>query len=168
MADSMQLAAILAEIQLDKDWTPTESAPKERSTTLDSSKYEYDVPNALDATTFKLSPRTLKPDEELAARRRFAQFYQSEMRSSANAKIPSLIASIVAENNSTIGNGVDVGPTFTFKWNGSDTLKKSTSADDDELLESSTDNELVHLCYDATLKLFCDPNTGKYYDLSSA
>ncbi|UJR23491.1 hypothetical protein I4U23_026489 [Adineta vaga] len=170
MADSMDLAAILAEIQLEKDWNPNESSSKQQpQTTLDSSKYDYDVSNPSDVTTFRLSPRTLKPDEELAARKRFAQYYQSEMRSSANAKIPSLLASIATENNTTIGNSLDIGLTYTFKLNSTDSIKKSNSNTNinDEFLDSTSDSELVQLCYDATLKLFCDPNTGKYYDLSS-
>ncbi|CAF1658510.1 unnamed protein product [Adineta ricciae] len=170
MADSMQLAAILAEIQLEKDWNPNETSKQQQQPqlVLDSSKYEYDVSNPADGTTFRLSPRTLKPDEELAARKRFAQYYQHEMRSSANAKIPSLLASIVTENNATIGNSLDIGPTFTFKFNSSDPMKKTTSNNDNEdSLGSTTDSELVQLCYDATLKLFCDPETGLYYDLSS-
>jgi hypothetical protein len=168
MADSLQLAAILAEMQLDNDSNPNEFSSNNQHTTLDSSKYEYVVTNPLDTTTFKLSPRTLKPDEELAARIRFSQYYRYEMRSSANAQIPPLMASIVTENNSTIGNGMDIGQTFTFKLNATDISKKQSSLDEDDSIESTMDNELVQLCYDATLKRFYDPDTGKYYELTSA
>ncbi|CAF0749825.1 unnamed protein product [Adineta steineri] len=174
MADSLQLAAILAEMQLDSQSTSNESSssslPKNSHITLDASKYDYVAANALDTATFKLSPRTLKPDEEFAAKKRFAQYHQNEMRESSNAKMPSLIASIVTDNNNTIGNGIDIGQTFTFKFNTTtDTIKKQSSIDaDDDAFESTTDSELLRLCYDATLKLLYDPNTGKYYDLSSA
>ncbi|CAF0818383.1 unnamed protein product [Adineta steineri] len=174
MADSLQLAAILAEMQLDSQSTSNESSssslPKNSHITLDASKYDYVAANALDTATFKLSPRTLKPDEEFAAKKRFAQYHQNEMRESANAKMPSLIASIVTDNNNTIGNGIDIGQTFTFKFNTTtDTIKKQSFIDaDDDAFESTTDSELVQLCYDATLKLLYDPKTGKYYDLSSA
>jgi len=165
MADSMQLAAILANIQLQDDWNPNEASPKQQQqTVLDPSKYEYVVANPLDAATYKLSPRTLKPSEELAARLRFSQYYRSEMRSSANAQIPPLMASIVTENNSTMGSGRDIEQTFTFKVNPTDTKKKQSPFNENE---STMDNELVQLCYDATLKRFYDPNTGKYYELTS-
>jgi len=169
MADSMQLAAILANIQLQDDWNPNENSPKQQShTLLDPSKYEYVVANPSDTATYRLSPRTLKPTEELAARLRFSQYYRSEMRSSANAQIPPLMASIVTENNSTMKTGMDLERTFTFKLNSTDTIKKQNSFDEnEEPIQSTMDNELVQLCYDATLKRFYDPNNGKYYELTS-
>jgi hypothetical protein len=170
IADSMQLAAILANIQLQDDVNPNESSPKQQSqqrTVLDPSKYEYVVANPLDTATYKLSPRTLKPTEELAARIRFSQHYRSEMRSSANAQIPSLMASIVTENNSTMGHATDIEQTFTFKLNRTDPMNKQNPFDENEPIQSTMDNELVQLCYDATLKRFYDPNTGRYYELTS-
>jgi hypothetical protein len=169
MADSMQLAAILASIQLQDDWNPNEpSSKQQQQTLLDPSKYEYVVANPLDTATYRLSPRTLKPKEESAARLRFFQYYQSEMRSSANAQIPPLMASIVTENNNnTTGNGTDIEQIFTFKLNPTDTINKQNSFDKNEPIQSTMDNELVQLCYDATLKRFYDPNTGKYYELTS-
>jgi hypothetical protein len=170
MADSMQLAAILASIQLQDDWNPNEPSSKQQQqqTLLDPSKYEYVVANPLDTATYRLSPRTLKPKEESAARLRFFQYYQSEMRSSANAQIPPLMASIVTENNNnTTGNGTDIEQIFTFKLNPTDTINKQNSFDENEPIQSTMDNELVQLCYDATLKRFYDPNTGKYYELTS-
>jgi len=171
MADSMQLAAILASIQLQDDWNPNEGSPKQQ-TLLDPNKYEYVVANPLDTATYRLSPRPLKPMEESAARLRFFQYYQSEMRSSANAQIPPLMASVVTENNNnnnnnTTGNGNDIEQIFTFKLNPTDTINKQNSFDENEPVESTMDNELVQLCYDATLKRFYDPNTGKYYELTS-
>jgi hypothetical protein len=170
MADSMQLAAILANIQLQDDWNPTDVSPKQsQPTTLDPSRYEYVVANPSDTATFRLSPRTLKPDEELAARLRFSQHYRYEMRSSANAQIPPLMASIVTENNNTMRSGSDLEQIFTFKLNSTDANKKQTLRDDDDQpFDSTMDNELVQLCYDATLKRFYDPNTSKYYELTSA
>jgi hypothetical protein len=165
IADSMQLAAILANIQLQDDWNPNNSSatqPQQR-TVLDPSKYEYVVANPLDTATYKLSPRTIKPTEELAARLRFSQHYRSEMRSSANAQIPSLMASIVTENNSTLGNSADIEQTFTFKLNRTNPM----NLDENEPIQSTMDNEFVQLCYDATLKRFYDPNTGRYYELTS-
>jgi len=170
MADSMQLAAILASIQLQDDWNPNEPSSKQQQqqTLLDPSKYEYVVANPLDTATYRLSPRTLKPKEESAARLRFFQYYQSEMRSSANAQIPPLMASIVTENNNnTTGNGTDIEQIFTFKLNPTDTINKQNSFDENQSIQSTMDNELVQLCYDATLKRFYDPNTGKYYELTS-
>jgi hypothetical protein len=169
MADSMQLAAILANIQLQDDWNSNEtsSEQQQRQKLFDPSKYEYVVANPSDTATYKLSPRTLKPTEELAARLRFSQYYRTEMRSSANAQLPPLIASIVTENNSTIGTGTDIEQTFTFKLNPTDTMNKPNSFDDNKPIQSTMDNELVQLCYDATLKRFYDPNTGKYYELTS-
>jgi hypothetical protein len=173
MADSMQLAAILANIQLQDDWNPNEASPKQQQqqqqqqTMLDPSKYEYVVANPLDTATYRLSPRTLKPTEELAARLRFSQYYRSEMRSSANAQIPPLMASIVTENNSTIGTGTDIEQTFTFKLNPIDTMRKQSPFEENKPIPTTIDNELVQLCYDATLKRFYDPNTGRYYELTS-
>ncbi len=170
MADSMQLAAILANIQLQDDWDPNDVSPnlQQQKATLDPSRYEYVVTNPSDTATFRLSPRTLKPDEELAARLRFSQHYRAEMRSSANAQIPALMASIVTENNSTLGQGMDLEQTFTFKLNSTDAIKKQKSFDDDQSSESASESELLQLCYDATLKRFYDPNTGRYYELTSA
>ncbi|CAF0851759.1 unnamed protein product [Rotaria sp. Silwood1] len=167
MVDSMQLAAILADLQFQDDWLPNEVSSENQSTKLDISKYEYVVASPIDTTTFKLSPRTIKPNEELAARIRFSQDYRYEMRTSANAPIPTLLASIVSDNNTIGGNGTDIEQTFRLKLNSKDTMKKQNSSDNDEPLESTTDNELVPLCYDATLKCFYDPNTGKYYELIS-
>jgi hypothetical protein len=63
---------------------------------------------------------------------------------------------------------MDIGQTFTFKLNATDISKKQSSLDEDDSIESTMDNELVQLCYDATLKRFYDPDTGKYYELTSA
>jgi hypothetical protein len=174
IADSMQLAAILANIQLQDDWNTNDTSSSkqeqqqsqsqtQKRTVLDPSKYEYVVTNPLDTATYRLSPRTIKPSEDLAARFRFSQHYRSEMRSSANAQIPSLKASIVTENNSTIGNSTDIEHTFTFKLNRTDPI----NLDENEPIQSTMDNQLIQLCYDATLKRFYDPNTGKYYELTS-
>ncbi|CAF0872242.1 unnamed protein product [Rotaria sordida] len=167
MVDSMQLAAILANIQLQDDWLPNQVSSENQSTQLDVSKYEYVVPSPIDSTTSKSSPRTIKSDEELAARIRFSQDYRHERRSSTNALIPTLIASIVTDDNTIGGNCMDIEQTFKLKLNSTDTIKKPSSFDKNEPLESTTDNELVQLCYDATLKRFYDPNTGKYYELTS-
>ena len=168
MADTMQLAAILASIQLENDFNSNETSSKQQQqTSFDPSKYEYVVANPSDTATYKLSPRTLKPTEDLAARLRFSQYYRSEMRLSANAQIPPLMGSIVTENNSTIGNGIDIEQTLTFKLNPTDTINKQNSFDENVVMQKTIDNELVHIYYDATLKRFYDPNTGKYYELTS-
>ena len=158
MSDSMQLAAILAQIQLSDDVNSNEFLSQQRPIALDASKYEYIVGNPLETATYRLSPRTLKPSEESAARSRFSQYYRSEMQSSANAQIPPLMASIVAENSLTLGSDFDAEQIITFKLNSTGKTNEQTS---------SKDNELVQLCYDATLKRFYDPNTGKYYELTS-
>ena len=165
IADSMELAAILHQIQCqdDSDLLIPSSSSKSQ-TKSDPSKYEYVVANPLDTATYRLSPRTLKPIEELAARSRFSQYYRSEMRSSANAQIPSLLASIVTENTNTLGNGTDLQPTFTIKLNPPETINPPNFSDKNP---STGDDEVVELCYDATLKRFYDPHTGKYYELTS-
>ncbi len=108
--------------------------------------------NSLDTATFKLSPRTLKPDEELAARSRFSQNYRYEMLSSSNAQIPPLMASIVAENNNSIGNGIGYEKTFTFRLNPTTTMKKQSSFDEIEPIPTTIDGEQVQLCFDEILK----------------
>lgn len=165
IADSMELANILHQIQCpdDSDSLIPSSSSKSQ-TKSDPSKYEYVVPNSLDTATYRLSPRTLKPNEDLAARSRFSQYYRSEMRSSANAQIPSLLASIVTENTLTLGNGTDLEPTFTIKLNPTETINQPNSFDKNP---STGNDEVVELCYDATLKRFYDPRTGKYYELTS-
>ena len=167
IADSMQLAAILANIQLQDDWNSNATACQHQETRLDPKKYEYVVSNPLDTATFKLSPRTLKPDEESAARSRFSHYYRSEMRFSANAQIPPLIASIVTENTSTMGHGTASEKTFTFRLNSTGQITQHSPSDHLDLLESTMESEYVQLCYDATLNGFYDPNTGKYYELTS-
>lgn len=165
IADTMELAAILAQIQHPDESIPINSSSTSQSQTRsDPSKYEYVVTSPLDTATYRLSPRTLKPNEELAARSRFSQYYRAEMRSSANAQIPSLMASIVTDNTNTFGNGLDREQIFTIKLNPTDTMNQSYSSDEHP---STSDNELVELCYDATLKRFYDPHTGKYYELTS-
>ena len=165
IADTMELAAILAQIQHYDDSIPTNSSSTSQSQLKsDPSKYEYVVTSPLDMATYRLSPRTLKPNEELAARSRFSQYYRAEMRSSANAQIPSLIASIVTDNQNTLGNELDREQIFTIKLNPTDPMNQSSVSDEHR---STSDNELVELCYDATLKRFYDPHTGKYYELTS-
>lgn len=161
MADSMQLAAILAQIQLGDESNSNGILSQPNQAVLDPSKYEYIVANPLDTATYRLSPRTLKPNEESAARSRFSQYYGFEMKSSANAQIPPLIASIVAENTLSFGTNTDAEQIITFKLNSADIAKQQTTT------TTTADNELVQLCYDATLKRFYDPNTGKYYELTS-
>lgn len=173
IADSKQLAAILANIQSLDDWIPCTdhdgSSPRRELKSFDPKKYEYVAKNSLDTTTFKLSPRTLKPDEELAARSRFSQNYRYEMLSSANAQIPPLMASIVTENNNhTMGSATGSEKTFTFRLNPSMTMKKPNSLDEIEPMPSTSDSEQVQLCFDEILKCFYDPNTGTYYELTSA
>jgi hypothetical protein len=121
----------------------------------------------LDTATFKLSPRTLKPDEELAARSRFSQNYRYEMLSSSNAQIPPLMASIVTENNNSMGHGIGYEKTFTFRLNSTTTMKKQNSFDDVESIPATIDGEQVQLCFDEILKCFYDPDTGTYYELTS-
>lgn len=89
------------------------------------------------------------------------------MLSSANAQIPPLMASIVAENNNTIGTGNGLDKTFTFRFNSTTTMKKQSSFDDIEPMQSTMDGEQVQLCFDEILKCFYDPNTGTYYELTS-
>ncbi|CAF2415385.1 unnamed protein product [Rotaria sp. Silwood2] len=168
MVDSMELAAILANIQFQDDWLPNAVSSENQSTKFDLSKYGFVVANPIDTTTLILSPRTIKPDEELARRIRFSQDYLDEMRSSANARIPTLLASIVTDNNTIGGNGTDVEQTFTVKLNSVAAMKKQSSVNNKEPFEATADNESISLLYDATLKCFYDPNTGKYYDLTSA
>ncbi|CAF2722144.1 unnamed protein product [Rotaria sp. Silwood2] len=172
IADSKQIAAILANIQSLDEWIPNTvnggRSPRHQQKTFDPTKYEYVAKNSLDTTTFKLSPRTLKPDEDLAARSRFSLNYRYEMLSSANAQIPPLMASIVTENNNTIGNGTGSEKTFTFRLNPTTTMKKQSSLDDIEPIPSTVDGEQVQLCFDEILKCFYDPNTGTYYELTSA
>jgi len=171
-ADSKQIAAILANIQSLDEWIPNTVndgiSPRRQQKIFDPKKYEYIAKNSLDTTTFKLSPRTLKPDEELAARSRFSQNYRYEMLSSANAQIPPLMASIVAENNNNIGMGIGMEKTFTFRLNSTTTMKKQSSFDEIEPMQSTMDGEQVQLCFDEILKCFYDPNTGTYYELTSA
>lgn len=90
------------------------------------------------------------------------------MLSSANAQIPPLMASIVTENNNTMGPGTGSEKTFTFRLNPTTTMKKQNSLDDVEPLSSNLDGEQVQLCFDEILKCFYDPNTGTYYELTSA
>ncbi|CAF1575965.1 unnamed protein product [Rotaria magnacalcarata] len=172
MADSKQIAAILANIQSLDEWIPNRSdngaSPRYQQKAFDPTKYEYVAKNSFDTTTFKLSPRTLKPDEDLAARSRFSVNYRYEMLSSANAQIPPLMASIVTENNNTIGGGTVCEKTFTFRLNSTTTMKKQSSFDDTEPVPSTSDGEQVQLCFDEILKCFYDPNTGTYYELTSA
>jgi len=173
-ADSKQIAAILANIQSSDEWTPNTvndgNSPRRQQKIFDPKKYEYIAKNSLDTTTFRLSPRTLKPDEELAARSRFSQNYRYEMLSSANAQIPPLMASIVAENNNNnnIGMGISMEKTFTFRLNSTTAMKKQSSFDEIEPIQSMMDGEQVQLCFDEILKCFYDPNTGTYYELTSA
>jgi hypothetical protein len=172
-ADSKQIAAILANIQSPDDWIPNTVtggiSPRRKEKSFDPKKYEYVAKNSLDTTTYRLSPRTLKPDEELAARSRFSQNYRYEMLSSANAQIPPLMASIVTENNNNhIGMGMGLDKTFTFRLNPTMTMKKQSSFDEIEPLQSTIDGEQVQLCFDEILKCFYDPNTGTYYELTSA
>ena len=173
IADSKQIAAILANIQSFDEWRPNaangddSSASEQR--TFDATKYEYVAKNSLDTATFKLSPRTLKPDEELAARSRFSHNYRYEMLSSANAQIPPLMASIVTENSSTIGYGTTGSEkTFTFRLNPTMTMRKPDLRDEIEPTPSTLESEQVQLCFDEILKCFYDPNTGTYYELTSA
>ncbi|CAF3330161.1 unnamed protein product [Rotaria sp. Silwood1] len=172
IADSKQIAAILANIQSSDEWIPNTVnggiSPRHQQKTFDPTKYEYVTKNSLDTTTFKLSPRTLKPDEDLAARSRFSLNYRYEMLSSANAQIPPLMASIVTENNNNIGTGTVSEKTFTFRLNPTTTMKKQSSLDDIEPMPSTMDGEQVQLCFDEILKCFYDPNTGTYYELTSA
>lgn len=167
IADSKQIAAILANIQSLDDWIPNAvnggTSPRRQQKSFDPKKYEYVAKNSLDTTTFRLSPRTLKPDEELAARSRFSQNYRYEMMSSANAQIPPLMASIVAENNNSIG----IDKTYTFRLNSTTTMKKQNSFDDIEPISATIDGEQVQLCFDEILKCFYDPYTGTYYELTS-
>jgi hypothetical protein len=162
---------MLANIQSSDEWIPNTinggTSPRRQQKSLDPKKYEYVAKNSLDTTTFKLSPRTLKPDEELAARSRFSQNYRYEMMSSANAQIPPLMASIVAENNNPIGIGTGNEKTFTFRLNSTTTMKKQSSFDDIEPISTTIDGEQVQLCFDEILKCFYDPYTGTYYELSS-
>ena len=171
-ADSKQIAAILANLQSSDEWIPnttnSDASPRCQEKSFDPAKYEYVAKNSFDTTTFKLSPRTLKPDEDLAARSRFSQNYRYEMLSSANAQIPPLMASIVAENNNTIGTGTVSEKTFTFRLNSTTTRKKQSSLDDIEPIPSTMDGEQVQLCFDEILKCFYDPTTGTYYELTSA
>ncbi len=168
IADSKQIAAILANIQSLDEWIPNtvndDTSPRRQQKSFDPKKYEYVAKSSLDTATFRLSPRTLKPDEELAARSRFSQNYRYEMLSSANAQIPPLMASIVTENNNNIG----LEKTFTFKLNSTTTMKKQSSFDEIEPMQSTIDGEQVQLCFDEILKCFYDPNTGTYYELTSA
>ena len=172
LADSKQIAAILANIQSLDEWIPNTAndgtSPRRQQKSFDPKKYEYVAKNSLDTATFKLSPRTLKPDEELAARSRFSQNYRYEMLSSSNAQIPPLMASIVAENNNSIGNGMGYEKTFTFRLNPTTTMKKQSSFDEIEPIPTTIDGEQVQLCFDEILKCFYDPNTGTYYELTSA
>lgn len=181
-ADSKQIAAILAGIQSLDDWMPNSvndsSSPRCQQKTFDPKKYEYISKNSLDTTTFKLSPRTLKPDEEMAARSRHSQNYRYEMFSSTNAQIPPLMASIVAENNNNSNNnnnnsigGLGLDTTFTFKLNSTTTttnMKNPNIKDYIEPIQSGADGEQVQLCFDEILKCFYDPKTGTYYELTSA
>lgn len=171
IADSKQLAAILANMQSLDEWIPNGvhdgTSPRRQQKSFDPTKYEYVAKNSFDTTTFKLSPRTLKPDEELAARSRFSQNYRYEMLSSANAQIPPLMASIVTENNNSMGTGTGNEKTFTFRLNSTTTVKKQSSFDDNEPMPSTVDGEQVQLCFDEILKCFYDPYTGTYYELSS-
>ena len=163
MADSMQLAAILEEIQ--GDWNPSDNVFLSPQTKLDPEKYNYVVPNLGETATYRLSPRTLKPNEELQARTRYSQYYRHEMRSSANARIPPLMASIVTENNPTLGMNTTLEKTFTFRLSPNGTIKSENDLDS---MEATSDGEQIQLCYDATLNGFYDPNTGLYYELTSA
>lgn len=167
-ADSKELAAILAQMQLDNDCLPSESSSKSQSMDkLDLSKYDYIVASPNDTTAIVVSPRTIKADEELASRIRFLQNCRNEMSRSANAKIPTLMASVISDMNATLGGTtIDNEPGSTLKSNTTEAIRKQSSLDNvDEPMESSVDNEFIPLCYDATLKRFYDPNTGKYYEL---
>lgn len=90
------------------------------------------------------------------------------MLSSANAQIPPLMASIVTENNNNIGLGMTNEKTFTFRLNSTTTIKKPNLYDDIEPMQSTMDGEQVQLCFDEILKCFYDPNTGTYYEMTSA
>jgi hypothetical protein len=172
VADSKQIAAILANIQSLDEWIPNTvnggTSPRRQQKNFDPKKYEYVAKTSLDTATFKLSPRTLKPDEELAARSRFSQNYRYEMLSSANAQIPPLMASIVTENNNTIGISMGNDKTYTFRLNSTTTMKKQNTLDDIEPIPSIVESEQVQLCFDEILRCFYDPNTGTYYELTSA
>lgn len=93
------------------------------------------------------------------------------MLSSANAQIPPLMASIVTDNNNNnLGLGITNDKTFTFRLNSTTTTmkKQNSSFDDIEPMQSTMDGEQVQLCFDEILKCFYDPNTGTYYELTSA
>lgn len=166
IADSMQLAAILEDIQ--GDWNPSDNVFSSPQTKLDPEKYNYVVSNLSETATYRLSPRTLKPNEELQARTRYSQYYRHEMRSSANARIPPLMASIVTENNATLGMSTTNEKTFTFRLSPNGTIKAENTLDPLDPTEPTSDGEQIQLCYDATLNGFYDPNTGLYYELTSA
>ncbi|CAF0972531.1 unnamed protein product [Adineta ricciae] len=172
IADSKQIAAILANMQSLDEWIPNAAnggtSPRHQHKSFDPKKYEYVANSSFDTATFKLSPRTLKPAEDLAARSRFSQNYRYEMLSSANAQIPPLMASIVAENNSTMGTGSSNDKTYTFRLNPTATMKKHGSLDDLESISSNMDGEQVQLCFDEILRCFYDPYTGNYYEITSA
>lgn len=171
LADSKQIAAILANIQSSDDWIPFtangEPSPRRDKKTFDPTKYEYVTKSSLDTATFRLSPRTLKPDEELAAKSRFSQHYRYEMLSSVNAQVPPLMASIVAENNNNLGLPTNNETTFMFRLNSTSNVKTQNSFDEVEPIPPNIDGEEVQLCFDEILKCFYDPNTGTYYELTS-
>jgi hypothetical protein len=142
--DSMQLAAILAQIQQD-DYDPIhpvdlKNNSQESSSTFSSSddltKYEYTVENCLDPTTFKLT--------------RTFQSHLDEMHHSVQSQLPSLLSSIKTD-------------TFT---------KSNTFFKTDNYpvyltpLESS--GHKIALYYDSTFNCFYDPVMNIYYDLVHA
>ncbi|CAF1609130.1 unnamed protein product [Rotaria magnacalcarata] len=168
MVDSLQLLAVLAEMKLQNECNPSEVSTQTQSTsTFDASRYEYVVPSLIETGTFKLSPRTINVDKELAARKDIRKNYLLEMRSSANARIPNLVTTIVSDNNNTMGGtSADVESGLSFKLNSTGMSKKQSSIDEyDEPFQSMINNDSIHLYYDATLKGFYDPKMGKYYDV---
>jgi hypothetical protein len=172
IADSKQIAAILADMQSLDDWIPQtnndDQSPRVERKIFDPKKYEYVAKNSRDTPTFKLSPRTLKPDEELAVQSRLSQNYRYEMLASVNAQMPSLIASVVTENNNIMGSVAGSDRAFTVRLNQTTTTIQENPIYEIESNSSSSDNEQVQLCFDEILKCFYDPSTGVYYELTSA
>ncbi|CAF3332442.1 unnamed protein product [Rotaria socialis] len=168
MVDSFQLLAVLAEMNLQNECSPGEVSTQTQSTsTFDASRYEYVAPSLIETGTFKLSPRTINVAKELAAKKDIRKNYLLEMRSSANARIPKLLTTIVSDNNNTMGGtSTDAESCLSFKLNSTGMIKKQTSIDEyDEPLQPMINNDSMHLCYDATLERFYDPKMGIYYDL---
>lgn len=167
VADSMQLAAILAKIQSFKDPSPVATTSTNDGKRSDLRVYEYDASNLLETATFRLSPRTLKPAEELEIKSRSDCFYRNEMRSSSNAQMPALLTSIVAETNNFSNQNHSHDRTFTFRLNPNGTIQTETNSEIRQKTGLDHNGEQIQLFYDATLEGFFDPNTGLYYELTS-